>query len=79
MRLDQADWFSRIAECLADDGIAELCCVRLRHSRAGKMPLGASPFLPIDSGAVLTYARLTAIVRDEAVLTARLELPEAWQ
>jgi hypothetical protein len=78
VRLDQTDWFSRIAECLAEDGIAELCCVVSDTAELANA-LRRIAVLPIDSGAVLTYARLTAIVRDEAVLIARLELPEAWQ
>ena len=35
--------------------------------------------VPVDSDAVLTYARLTAVQREEGFLIARLELPEAWQ
>ena len=76
--LEQTDWFSRLAECLAQDGIAELSCPVADTTNLATA-LRSIAVLPIDSGAVLTYARVTAVVRNEAVLTARLELPEAWQ
>ncbi|MFL6450920.1 MAG: protein DpdJ [Bryobacteraceae bacterium] len=78
VQLERNDWFSQITECLANDGIADLCCP-VSNSAVLAGALRDITVLPIDSGPVLTYARLTAVLRDQAVLTARLELPEAWQ
>ena len=76
--VENADWFAVLAEGLVRNGTAEISCPISRpEEMAGA--LRRITVVPVDSDAVLTYARLTAVQREEGLLIARLELPEAWQ
>jgi hypothetical protein len=76
--LTSATWFNDLAQLLLQYGEAELV------ADIGNATLLADALIriasqPVDSEALLVYARLTGIARDADQLRALIELPEAFQ
>lgn len=71
-------WFEKLAHTLVQNGVAQLVGSATQLDRFGAALLRIASE-PIDSEALLVYARLGGIQRDGNRLLATIELPEAFQ
>jgi hypothetical protein len=76
--LSSPRWFDELAGQLVRFGAVELVCGVEESAQMGEalLRIGAEP---IDSEALLIYARVTGLRREDNRLRAEIELPEAFQ
>jgi hypothetical protein len=76
--LDIPRWFDELAGLLVQHGAVELVCgvEDTMQMAEALLRIGAEP---IDSEALLIYARITGVRRENSRIIAEIELPEAFQ